>query len=158
MRIARWYCPPGHTTFSLLPDCLSSRLRGDLDEVEDAVVAIEGQRASGASVEAAAGEIRKDIELPGALRWAGRRLIPIRQALSSLATVLPELGGTAGRLADVRRALGTEHALERLREVASAKMAMLPPPLGYGPRHPSRGGRVRRPQHKTGRDPPTPKR
>ena len=25
-RIARWYCPESHTTFSLLPDCLSARL------------------------------------------------------------------------------------------------------------------------------------
>ena len=27
-KIARWYCPDGHQTFSLLPDCLSSRLSG----------------------------------------------------------------------------------------------------------------------------------
>ena len=25
-RIARWYCPQSHTTFSLLPDCLAARL------------------------------------------------------------------------------------------------------------------------------------
>jgi hypothetical protein len=133
-------------------------LRGDLDEVEEAVVAIEAQRARGASVETAAGDVREDIELPGALRWARRRLMPIRQALSSLATILPELSGTAGQLADVRHALGTEHALVRLREVASAKMANLPPPLGYGPRHRPRGERRRRAQHEAGPDPPTPKR
>jgi hypothetical protein len=141
-----------------LPDCLSSRLRGDLDEVEGAVVAIEAQRASGASVESAAGDVREDIELPGALRWARRRLIGIRQSLSTLATVLPQLSGTGGRLADVRCVLGTEHALVRLREVASAKMGMLPPPLGYGPRHRSRGERRRRSQHEAGPDPPAPKR
>ena len=33
-RIARWYCPESHTTFSLLPDCLAARLPGTLDEVE----------------------------------------------------------------------------------------------------------------------------
>ena len=26
MHIARWYCPEAHVTFSLLPDCLASRL------------------------------------------------------------------------------------------------------------------------------------
>jgi hypothetical protein len=25
MRVARWYCPDAHETFSLLPDCLAAR-------------------------------------------------------------------------------------------------------------------------------------
>jgi hypothetical protein len=29
-RVARWYCPEGHCTFSLLPDCLAARLSGTL--------------------------------------------------------------------------------------------------------------------------------
>ncbi|MDE0442808.1 MAG: hypothetical protein OXL38_11875, partial [Gammaproteobacteria bacterium] len=29
-RVARWYCPESHTTFSLLPDCLAARLPGTL--------------------------------------------------------------------------------------------------------------------------------
>ncbi|MFZ0788621.1 MAG: hypothetical protein WAM94_03245 [Chromatiaceae bacterium] len=33
-RIARWYCPTGPRTFSLLPDCLAARLSGTLSEVE----------------------------------------------------------------------------------------------------------------------------
>ena len=37
-KIARWYWPESHTTFSLLPDCLAARLPGELDHVE-AVVA-----------------------------------------------------------------------------------------------------------------------
>ena len=40
-RIARWYCPESHTTFSLLPDCLAARLPGTLVEFEDAVAAVE---------------------------------------------------------------------------------------------------------------------
>jgi hypothetical protein len=35
--IARWYCPQGHRTFSLLPDCLAARLTGTLAEVESVV-------------------------------------------------------------------------------------------------------------------------
>ena len=27
-RIARWYCPQSHTTFSLLPDCLARAAAG----------------------------------------------------------------------------------------------------------------------------------
>ena len=37
-RIARWYCPQGHRTFSLLPDCLAARLPDTLGELEAAVV------------------------------------------------------------------------------------------------------------------------
>ena len=40
-RIARWYCPESHTTFSLLPDCLAARLPGTLAELEHAVVTAE---------------------------------------------------------------------------------------------------------------------
>ena len=31
LRVARWYCPEGHRTFSLLPDFLAARLPGLLD-------------------------------------------------------------------------------------------------------------------------------
>ena len=30
-RIARWYCPQGHCTFSLLPDYLAARLHSNSD-------------------------------------------------------------------------------------------------------------------------------
>jgi hypothetical protein len=40
-QIARWYCPAGHRTFSLLPDCLAARLSGTLAEVEAVVRAVE---------------------------------------------------------------------------------------------------------------------
>ena len=65
-RIARWYCPEGHCTFSLLPDCLSARLPGTLAEVEAVVIAVEQAR----SLEAACEELRIDIDLPGALLGA----------------------------------------------------------------------------------------
>ena len=68
-RVARWYCPESHTTFSLLPDCLAARLPGTLDALEAVVVAAEGAR----SLEAAANELRRDaVELPGAMRWVRR--------------------------------------------------------------------------------------
>ena len=61
-KIARWYCPESHTTFSLLPECLAARFPGELDEVE-AVVAHAEQAPS---LAAAANELRRDaVELPG---------------------------------------------------------------------------------------------
>lgn len=35
MKVARAYCAEGHTTFSLLPDCLASRLSSTLAAVEE---------------------------------------------------------------------------------------------------------------------------
>src|SRR4029434_3338886 len=65
-RIARWYCPQGHRTFSLLPDHLAARFPGLLDTVEDSV-AVAG---SARSLEAAADRLRgADITLPSAVRW-----------------------------------------------------------------------------------------
>ncbi|MBT8369123.1 MAG: hypothetical protein KJP23_30890, partial [Deltaproteobacteria bacterium] len=40
-KIARWYCADGHMSFSLLPDCLASRLPGTLLEIEDVVAKVE---------------------------------------------------------------------------------------------------------------------
>ena len=50
VRIARWYCPEGRRTFSLLPDFLCVRLPGLLSSIETAVYAASAY----SSVEAAA--------------------------------------------------------------------------------------------------------
>jgi hypothetical protein len=72
-------------TFSLLPDCLSSRLGGSLDDAERAVVASESL-----GVEAAAQTLRVgEIELPGALRWLRRRRRGVRAAVLALLTAMP---------------------------------------------------------------------
>jgi hypothetical protein len=41
MPIARFYCPRAKTSFSMLPDFLSSRYSGELAEFESACVAAE---------------------------------------------------------------------------------------------------------------------
>ena len=72
MLIARWYCEEGHTTFSLLPDCLALRLSSTLAAVEEVALAVE--RRAG-SMEALAAELRPDIEMQGAVRWVRRRVV-----------------------------------------------------------------------------------
>ena len=52
--IARWYCPQGHCTFSLLPDHLAARFPGTLAEIEQVVATVE----QASSVEAAANALR----------------------------------------------------------------------------------------------------
>jgi hypothetical protein len=150
MRVARWYCPQGRMSFSLLPDCLCSRLRGSLDEAERVVVMSEAM-----GVEAAAQAIRVDeIELPGVLRWLGRRRRGVRAAVLALVTAMPGRLGTVAEVRAVRSVLGTERALVALREIGADRLHVLAPPVGFGPPRVRRrqcGGGV---QHETGPDPP----
>jgi hypothetical protein len=153
MHVARYYCPTAHTTFSLLPDCLASRLSSTLAEVERVVVVAE----AAPSLEQAAVELRPDIETQGGVRWLRRRLGPVRVALLALATLLPEVLGGDGvpTLTALGVTLGAEiPALVRLRELAGAQLRSLPPPLGLGPRSEPRRARRHAFQHEAGPDPP----
>jgi hypothetical protein len=136
-------------TFSLLPDFLASRLSGMLDEVEQVVCAVEAAR----SVEAAADELRLDIELPGAVRWVRRRLLPIRGALVVIATLVPGMLPSTLELRAVRAHLATEHALMDLRALADKHLAGIRWPLGLRPPEGGGGPRGGRRQHETGTDP-----
>jgi hypothetical protein len=137
-------------TFSALPDCMSARLMGSLDEVEAVALAAES-----VGVEAAAQELRPEVELPGVMRWIRRRRAGVRAALLALLTALPGRLGTVPEVRAVRAVLGTDRALVALREIGSVYLPRLPCPLGFGPL-PRRGGeREPRFQHETGPDPPS---
>jgi len=130
MRIARYYCPTAHETFSLLPDCLASHFPGELDTIEHVVAIVETAR----SVEAAADVLRPEITLPAAVRWIRRRLTPVRRALLAVVTLLPDLFAGDARLSAVRLALATPSALVALRTQGAPYLATLPTPLGFHPR------------------------
>ncbi len=149
MRIARYYCPTAHETFSLLPDCLASRFPGDLDDLERVVAHVEAAR----SIEAAADQLRPDIVLPSAVRWVRRRLTLVRATLLAVVTLLPDACGGDAHLGAVRTALATDHALVALRTRAASLLAALPRPLGFA--RPVRSRLARRPsgQHEVGADP-----
>jgi len=148
MRIARYYCPTAHETFSLLPDCLASRFPGALDDLERVVADVEAAR----SIEAAADQLRPEIVLPSAVRWVRRRLTLIRATLLAVVTLLPDLFGGDPRLSAIRTALDTAHALVTLRVRAAALLAALPRPLGFARPVPSRHARRPRRQHHLGAD------
>jgi hypothetical protein len=150
-RIARWYCPTGHRTFSLLPDCLAARLSGTLGEVEAVVRAAE--QATG--LEAACQGMRLDIELPGALRWVRRRVQAVQAALHLLKGLLPELfAPLPATLTAFAERLGVGAVLDVLRQIAAAFLQQLPAPLGFAPRPPPGSGRDHARQHRVGADPP----
>lgn len=150
-RVARWYCPRGHRTFSLLPDCLAARLPGTLAEVEQVVVVAEQAK----SLEAAADELRPDIELPGAMRWVRRRVKAIHGALITIVGLLPErFAGAVASVLGLRAHLVLSAVLPELRAIAAPFLAELPPPLGLHPPGPCAGERRGPVQHQTGPDPP----
>ncbi len=150
-RVARWRCPQGHCTFSLLPDCLAARLPGALAEVEAVVAAVE----AAPSLEAAADVLRPDIELPGAMRWTRRRVQRVHAALHRLRGVDPEhFAGWPPLVSAWRAGLGVEPVLPALRAIAVAHLHELPAPLGFSNRL-RRGGESHRTfQHPMGPDPP----
>lgn len=151
-RIARWRCPPGHCTFSLLPDCLAARLPDALVELEAVVAAAEQAR----SVQAAANAVRTDdVDLVTAMRWVIRRRNAVHANLLTLKGLLPEqFVDCEPTVHDFRRHLGTARALEALREIAATHLHALAPPLGLAPRLGAGGALNGHLQHPMGPDPP----
>jgi hypothetical protein len=122
VRIARYYCPQGHMTFSLLPDFLAAQLPGSLMAV-DRVVATA---ISAGSMEAAADTVRGlEVCLPGAVRWLRRRVTAVRRSVAAVRTIAPSLSrqdlaeGKMPPLTQLRRAL------------APQILHGIPPPLGF---------------------------
>jgi len=150
-RIARWYCPRGHCTFSLLPDCLSARLPGTLAELE-AVVLHAGQADS---LESACAALRPDIELPGVLRWVRRRVQVVQATLLTLRGLMPAYFATCEpTLHAFAHHLGIQPVLPALRSIAAPWLPSLPAPLGLRPRLRHGAEVIDRHQQSVGPDPP----
>jgi len=153
--VPRWYCRKAHATVSLLPTFAASRVADTLDGIEDVVATFEQARQAGATVAEAAQSLRPSIELQGALRWLRRRLGWVHAALMLLAGCAPEvLAQCELLLRSVRGALGTQHVLLQVREIAAAHLHRAPAPLGLVPATTVRIPRLSSAQHKTGPDPP----
>lgn len=150
--IARWYCPQGHCTFSLLPDHLAARFPGTLLEIEQVVATLEQAR----SLEAAADALRSDpVTLTSAVRWVRRRVGAVRALLAVLVGLLPQhLLGCAPTIGALRARLSCEQVLMSMRELAQVHLQALARPLGF--QHPPYAGgkRNRRSQQHMGPDPP----
>jgi hypothetical protein len=156
-RVARYYCRTGKITFSLLPDCLASRLSATLQRVESAVVLVELAGSPGAAARQMhpfTGEVDR---VQGDERRLRRWRRDLCAALVSLSGLMPEkLGGHPATLLGWRTALGTVPALVALRGEAAPFLGSLPPPFGFGPRPIPRRRTAARSQHKVGPDPPLP--
>jgi hypothetical protein len=129
LRIARWYCPEGRRTFSLLPDFLAAKLPGLLASIETSITVA----SSAKSLEAAADALRGlDVTLPSAVRWLRRRIRAVRTALMHVSpeAVIGALGGEPAPGID----LAEGPVLLGLRRSLSPQMLnSIPAPLGFKP-------------------------
>ena len=134
--IARWYCPRGHCTFSLLPDHLAARFPGTLVEIERVVDAADTRTAS---LQACADALRPDpVSLPSATRWLRRRLAAVRPLLILAVTLLVLPSAAAQGVAALRQHLRLHTmqlgVFERLRALLQPHLPVLARPVGF--RHP----------------------
>ncbi|MGP1666009.1 MAG: hypothetical protein ACTS5I_08890 [Rhodanobacter sp.] len=150
--IARWYCPQGHRTFSLLPDHLAARFPGTLSEIEQVVATVERAR----SLEAAADALRSDpVTLTSAVRWVRRRVGPVCSLLTVLVGLFPQhLLGCAPTIGALRGRLSCEQGLMLMRELGQVHLQALARPLGF--EHPPYAGGEHQSgiQQRMGPDPP----
>ncbi|HMK73616.1 MAG TPA: hypothetical protein VK454_09765 [Myxococcaceae bacterium] len=143
-------------TFSLLPDCLASRLSSTLPEIEETVEQAEGRDGTMAELGAElrpGGQDRDRVQ--GAVRFLRRRCRGVYAALLTIVGLLPErFAGHSPTLEGFRAALGVKDVLTALRELVADRLHGLPPPLGFGPRPDPRRKALRQLQQEAGADPP----
>lgn len=149
-RIARWYCPEGHRTFSLLPDFLAARLPGLLSSIEQAVATAE----TSASQEVAADELRRDdVTLPSAVRWLRRRVRQVHDGLKSVCDLSAQWPAAVNPTLSALRQLGDDHPLLRLRSMLPTEvLAQVCVPLGLCPHRSATCERNDADQHEVGPD------
>ena len=132
VRVARWYCPEGHQTFSLLPDFLAARFPGLLTDIE--IAAAEPLTAG--SMESSADRLRGfEVTLPSALRWLRRRVRAVEVALEAVSRLAPPTAVTVFASSSTLRPVpGAGDVLLRLRRSLSPPLLhSLPVPLGFRP-------------------------
>ena len=149
---ARGSCPKARRTVSALPDCLASHYSGTLADLEAMVLAVE--RAPSRAF--AAGQLRTEIELPGALRYLDRLYASVHTGLSVIRGLEPvRFAEVAPTLQAFATVLGAGSVLMRLRSLVSRYLPRLPTPFGFDPHRRNLDAADRRRQHRTGPDPPS---
>ena len=130
MRIARYYCPEGQKTFSLLPQFFCARLIGLLPELEQQAEACE---------ELGVAEASQQIDTPREDRWwsvVGSLELRVEQllwALQKIRTLLEVFAGVPVKIRPMRRALGQSELLVPLRLELEDQLQEIPYPIGFLP-------------------------
>ena len=155
-KIARFLCHTEKKTFSMLPDCFSSRLTGTLIEIETVVLMVEKAEVRDAgrgkpstmenvmlsSLDLASAADELDVsqnlyDLALDFRWLKRRVDYVCKILSNVINLFPEkFKNHRPSLTSFRSVLGDGPILVRLRCEAESKIHEIPLPVGLNPRFP----------------------
>ena len=106
------------------------------------------------SLEAACRNLRPEIELPGVLRWARRRVQAVQAVLQAFKGLLPDRFPCPATLAAFATCLGVLEVLVALRPIGEPFLANMSTPLGFRPRCPRGSGCGGACQQPMGPDPP----
>ena len=129
-RVARYYCPDAHRTFSLLPEFMAAGVPGTLQSIEDSVVAVEETDSLAAGADRA--RPGHHVDSRAARRWSVRRVNWIQLILMTLMTIRPDLyAGIPVNVTAFRQHTGSETVLVDLRLVASRHLQAMPNPVGF---------------------------
>jgi len=152
-QIVRYLCLTENITFSLLPDCFSSRLKGTLIDLEKVVLMNEKAQelyqsnkdliisnATDESLNMAsmAEELDVDQELFDSAcdnRWIRLRLDYVQNILLIIISFFPEqFKNCQPTITSFQSVLGNGPVLIRLREITESKIHFIPKPVGLNPR------------------------
>lgn len=154
LRIPRWYCRLGRTTFSLIPDFAATRFSSSLAEFERSVREAEQICRRTASLELAARILRPDISRASAVRWLRRRRQRLGQVLNAAAGIVLVLLGAQPTLSQFAQRLGAPHdgVLLALRKHEAMPLVATSVPVGFDHRRRARTAPAFGRQHKMGAD------
>ena len=128
MRVQRWCCRRCQTTFSALPDCLASRYRGTLEDLEAQVAEVESQPSRAAAARAL---FPRGLNPAAAYRRVGRCVVRVYRCLITARGLSPALYGATPEVLALRIHLNSPCVLRELRAVCHQHLATMPAPLGF---------------------------
>ncbi len=127
--IARYRCRRDGKTFSILPRFFAARYLGNLQQLEDQVVAAEAQGAWQAAKNLQASEASSHVD---SYQWLRRRKKAVHRCLSALVGLLPKtLVRGVLQVRELRRTLGTKQTLLHLRRQLEGRLPQLAVPIGF---------------------------
>ena len=148
----RILCPTEQITFSLLPDCFSSRFPGTLADVESVVLMVEKAVRNSGYEELTMTTVKETLTSPdlalvaeesdadGILydadfRWLKRRVEYVLAVLTAVSALFPEIfEDCRPTLTSYSSVFGGGPVLVRLRAATESRIHEIPSPVGLNPR------------------------
>ena len=135
-RVRRYRCLRTGRTISMLPSCLVSYWRGDVQTMERIALEREEKSSFGKIARWVAERFYPPEQpIEGPLRWVKRRACAGSSFVKAMVNLYPEeFEGVEPTVTAMRGHLGSDQVLVKLRQIAGDDLVRLSPPLGLRPR------------------------